>query len=99
MQNAPIVTIDRYSMAALPITMYFGETKLSTGTAFFWERDAVCFLVSNWHNFSGRNPQTGAHLSPTAAEPDRLSVALNLAGEIGPKQIAPLPLRGDAGRP
>ena len=30
---------DWYSMSAVPIEMYFGEQRLPTGTAFFWESD------------------------------------------------------------
>lgn len=46
--------IDQYSVASVPIEMFFGATLLSQGTAFFWQKEQQLFLVTNWHNVSGR---------------------------------------------
>lgn len=64
--------IDPYSVRASPLEMRFGDILLSRGTCFFWEAAGNRYLVTNWHNLSGINPLTGKHLSPTAAEPDRV---------------------------
>lgn len=91
--------IDEYSLAAIPIQMFFNETELSLGTAFVWQAGNDHFLITNWHNVSGRNPNTGKHLSPTAAEPDRLRVWLNLKGRLGMKVRKDVLLRDANGAP
>lgn len=53
--------------------MYFDDTLLSRGTAFFWDEGGQTYLVTNWHNFSGKHPITGKHLSKTAAEPNQIT--------------------------
>lgn len=52
--------------------MYFQEQKLSSGSGFFWREGERLFLISNWHNFSGRNPLTGKPMSPNGGIPDRV---------------------------
>jgi hypothetical protein len=66
------VITDPYSQAPLLIEMCFGDTKLATGTAFFYRRQGKLFLVSNWHNFSGRNPQTNSPMSGHGGIPDKI---------------------------
>lgn len=78
-------TIDQYSLAAIPIQMLFNATELGVGTAFVWESNGSHFLITNWHNVSGRDPNTGKHLSPTAAEPNKLRVWFNVKGQLGNK--------------
>jgi hypothetical protein len=92
-------TIDEYSLAAIPIEMLFDRTKLSVGTAFVWKVDEAYWLITNWHNVSGRDPNTGKHLSPTAAEPDRLNVWFNMKGRIGDQVTKYVNARSDAGAP
>jgi len=56
--------------------MCFRETDsvLSSGTGFIYKYDNDYYLVTNWHNVSGRNPETGKCLSvKTLAVPDMIS--------------------------
>ncbi len=78
-------TIDQYSAATVPIEMFFGSTNLAIGTGFVWEASAEFFLITNWHNVSGRDPFSGQHISKTTAEPDRLRVWWNQKGKLGSK--------------
>ncbi len=64
--------IDRYSATTTQIEMYFNEQALSVGTGFFWRRGLQVFLVTNWHNVSGKDNLTGKHLSETLGEPNKL---------------------------
>jgi hypothetical protein len=80
-----MITIDQYSLGAIPIEMFFNDTPLSQGTGFVWNASGRAFLITNWHNVSGRDPNTGKHLSPTAAEPNRLRIWFNAKGEMGNK--------------
>lgn len=66
--------IDRMSACATQITLAFNEKTLSTATCFFWKSGIATYLVTNWHNLSGKNALTGKHLDKIhASEPDRLS--------------------------
>jgi hypothetical protein len=94
-----MIIIDPYSLAALPIEMYFNSTKLSVGTAFIWKFETRFFLITNWHNVSGKDPNTGKHLSRTAAEPNLLRVWFNAKGAIGNKIAKPLTIRNSDGKP
>lgn len=91
---------DWYSMAAVPIEMYFGEQHLSTGTACFWQTDDRLYLVTAWHNLSGRHFKTKKHLSKTLAEPDRIKVWWNLDVQpIGQKRTSFVPILDNESRP
>jgi hypothetical protein len=92
-------TIDQYSVSTVPVQMLFGATELSLGTAFIWKDSGQHFLITNWHNVTGKDPRTGKHLSPTLAEPDRLRVWWNSKGVLGSKFAAEVSIRDDAGAP
>ena len=77
--------IDQYSVSTVPIEMLFGSANLATGTGFVWEASGEFFLITNWHNVSGRDPFSGQHISKTTAEPDRLHIWWNQKGKLGSK--------------
>jgi Trypsin-like peptidase domain len=91
--------IDEYSLAAIPIQMLFNATELSVGTAFIWKLNDSHWLITNWHNVSGRDPNTGKHLSRTAAEPNKLRVLFNVRGQLGPKVVKKLEIRNASNAP
>ena len=89
-----MVTIDQYSLATIPIQLFFNETPLSHATAFIWEHQRRHYLITNWHNVSGRDPNTDRHLSDTAAEPNRMRAFFNTkGGDLGDKHAVWVPLR------
>ncbi len=92
--------IDEYFLAAKPLEMTFRGRSLAKGTGFVWRVDGRAFLITNWHNVTGRNPDTGLHLSKHAGEPDEVTVQFDLVGSP-PGQRAPvvLPLRNADGDP
>lgn len=53
---------------------YFGDTHLATGTCFFWRHEGRTFLVTNWHNLTGRNHLTGGNISQNGGRPDHVEV-------------------------
>ncbi|MCD9015479.1 serine protease [Parachryseolinea silvisoli] len=53
-----------YSQSPFQILMYDDQGMLSTGTGFFYELRDELFLITNWHNFSGRHFLTKDPLSP-----------------------------------
>jgi Trypsin-like peptidase domain len=63
--------------------MNFGGQPLSTGTAFVCESRKGPVLVTNWHNVTGRNPQTKQPLSKTAGIPDTIRIVHNHTARLG----------------
>lgn len=61
---------------SLYIEMRFGETLLSSGTAILAsdDKESHCALITNRHNVTGRNQDTGACLSKYAAVPDNMVI-------------------------
>jgi hypothetical protein len=94
-----MATIDLYSSSTVPIEMFFGSTALSLGTGFVWEDAGAFFLITNWHNVSGKDPFSGKHLSNTAAEPDRVRVWWNRKGRLGDRLSTVEALRDTDGAP
>ncbi len=89
-------SIDQYSLATVPIQLLFNGTLLSSGTAFIWQVAGQHYLITNWHNVSGRDPNTDRHLSPTAAEPNRLDGFFNTRNaNLGDKHHVGLCLRNN----
>ena len=44
------------SYVALRVSMYFNDTELAVGTAFIYLYQEKPYLITNWHNVSGRDP-------------------------------------------
>lgn len=78
-----MTTISLPSVQSLLIDLVFGGQGLATGTAFVCNSKKGPALVTNWHNVSGRHPQTKKPLSPTGAVPDAVRIVQNRAGKLG----------------
>jgi hypothetical protein len=59
------------------------DTVLSSATGFVYSSGAAHYLVTNWHNVTGRNPITNACLSKTLAMPDVISTMFRLKNMPG----------------
>ena len=65
--------IDPFSVSVTKLDLFFDKTLLACATGFFWQNGSKNYLVTNWHNVTGKNNITGQHLSKkTAAEPNRV---------------------------
>lgn len=75
---------DSISLATHHLHMCFRPTDavLSSGTGFIVERDGAHYLVTNWHNVSGRSPIDGNCLSQSLAIPDMLSTLLRAKNDL-----------------
>lgn len=91
--------IDQFSTAVVPLRLTFNGKVLSSASGFIWHANGSYFLITNWHNFSGRNPHTDKHLSPNAGEPNSVTVFLFARGKLNEKIIIHLPLLNDEGQP
>lgn len=69
MDNIKKVEIDKLSYTSVQIKLNsdVNDTKvtLATATAFYYKFDNKYFLITNWHNVSGFNPETGQRISKT----------------------------------
>ncbi|RWM26888.1 serine protease [Mesorhizobium sp.] len=94
-----MANIDLYSLSAVLLEMYFDKTNLSQGTGFFWRVGGEYFLITNWHNVSGKHPVTGKHLSPTLAEPNAIRVWWGIRNKLSLRGAIDYPLRDSDGQP
>ncbi|NYE61993.1 hypothetical protein FHW58_003200 [Duganella sp. 1224] len=103
-----VVGDDGYDVAipsakALYIEMRFGDTILSSGTAFLVSRtrESHCALITNRHNLTGRHQESGQCLSSTAAIPDHIDIYFLAPFEDRPKDWnkVSLPLYRENGSP
>lgn len=77
------IRIDALSVTSLYLKLWVRGNKLSTATGFIVARSSRYFLISNWHVFAGRDPDTGGLLSPTGAEPDQVRIAHHRVKNLG----------------
>lgn len=70
-----LIVPDPLSLTTHHLHLCFSQTDavLSSGTGFIYEYQGAYYLITNWHNVSGRNPLTGECLSETLAIPDIIS--------------------------
>ncbi len=76
MNIAKNMNVEMPSMKSLFIEMYFNEILLSSGTAILVanDRESHCTLITNRHNVTGKNQDTGKHLSKTLSEPNYIII-------------------------
>ena len=94
--------IELPTMKSLFVEMYFGETLLSSGTAFLVARDnsSHCCLFTNRHNVTGRHQETGESISKLAAIPENILIYFHKqSDEPGSWITVRLPLYRDDGSP
>lgn len=89
------------SMKSLFIKMYSGELLLASATAFLAanNRESHCALITNRHNVTGRNQETGRCLHSKGAEPDTIEIFFHKKGAMGEWIPVRLPLYRDDGSP
>ncbi len=90
--------IRRPSVQSLYIEMGINGNKLSSGTAFVVETAKGPHLITNRHNVTGRDQNTGEPLSRTAGIPNQIKIFHNASTGLGAWQSAIEPLlRPDGG--
>lgn len=91
------------SLKSLYIEMYFGDTLLSSGTAFLVANDqsSHCALITNRHNVTGRHQETGECLDKKhCATPDNIHIYFHKPPlDLGEWHCVKLPLFKEDGSP
>ena len=75
--------IHKPSYQSLFLQMRVNGHDLATGTGFVMFHGGTPYLITNWHNLSGRHPSTGKTLSKTAGIPDEVVIMHNQKGKFG----------------
>jgi hypothetical protein len=75
--------------------MTHAGTELASGTAFLYRRRERLFLISNWHNYSGRDPVTKQPMANHAGVPDTVSCYACLDGLYVNRGWIDIPLNKD----
>ncbi|WP_412500061.1 hypothetical protein [Vibrio cyclitrophicus] len=85
------------SHSVVHLTMRFQKTELSIGTGVLYKSGEEYYIVTAWHNLSGRHSETLAPLSKNLAIPDNVVVRLsiNMAGVGSLRQSLTIPLTDD----
>ncbi len=93
-----IIKPDFLSLVTQQIAIGLEETgtTFSTGSSFFYEYKERIFLITNWHNVTGRNPINGEPLSKNhAGIPDIFITYLRLRGKNEHAELNTIKLYSD----
>ena len=70
----PVTIQEKLSWVPIQIEILYNEEVLGLGTAFFYSENGKTYLITNWHNVSGRNPETLKAIHKDAALPNKLKL-------------------------
>jgi hypothetical protein len=87
------------SLVPIKIQMQFKNENLAIFTGLFYEYNEQLYLVSNWHNFSGRNPETLQPLAKHGGIPNKAKCRLILKNKLLAWDDYVFNLLGDDGIP
>lgn len=90
--------IDQFSLATVPLELFFGKTPLGHGTGFVWRIADRNYLVTNWHVVTGQDFFTLRNIRDDGGRPDRMRARFNIHGFFE-KQEWLIPLRDDEKKP
>lgn len=70
------IKVNQVSYSSIPIELYLKETgqKLGKATAFTYEHNEKLYLITNWHNVTGINPNTREQISNHGGRPDQIGI-------------------------
>lgn len=65
-----LIQPDPISLTTHHLHLGFNDEVLAHGTGFIYKKGNKYFLITNWHNVSGKHPDTDKHLSDHLGEPN-----------------------------
>ena len=77
------IQIAEPSIKSLHLELRVNGHGLSTGTGFVTTHQDKPYLITNWHNLSGRHPDTNQPLSTTGGLPDEVQILHNASIGLG----------------
>lgn len=93
-----MTTIDQFTLATVPLELFFGDMQLGQGTGFVWRVQERYYLVTNWHVLSGQDFFTLENIRKDGGRPHRIKARFNIHGEFW-KQEWDIHIRDSEGRP
>lgn len=94
-----IPTVQKPSIQSLFCQLRFNGQLLSTATGFVVNTKSGQAFLTNRHNVTGRNNESGELLSKTGAIPNEIVIAHHMAGRLGGWHGKPQPLLSPDGQP
>jgi hypothetical protein len=92
--------LDYLTLCSHRLTLENAERTIAwPATGFTVEHENGAYLITNWHVLAGRNPQTGAPLSPTGAVPATVAIDFHASDLVGRWRRKRFRLHDDAGSP
>ena len=83
MTKKPQISVAQPSVMSLLLQMSFDGQSLSSGTGFVCESRVGPCLITNWHNLTGCNAETGQPFSATGGIPNEVTILHNVRGRLG----------------
>ena len=93
-----MMTLDQFSLATVPLELFFNDTPLGQATGFIWKIDNRHFLVTNWHVVTARDFFTLANIRKDAGRPNKILARFNIHGQFW-KQEWHIKIRDDNDKP
>ena len=87
--------IDIGSTITTQLGLFYHDKQLATETGFFYKWNGQFFLITNWHNITGRNPQTLKLLCKHGGIPDRVKFKVRYLGSYADWMTIERPLYED----
>ncbi|WP_416758174.1 hypothetical protein ACMGGD_03695 [Pseudomonas sp. BNK-6] len=88
--------MSKLNHSVVHLTMYFRNMELAIGTGFIYLHKAQHYIITAWHNVTGRHPETLKTLSHMGAVPDYLAVNISVkGGGVVLRERLILPLLGE----
>lgn len=94
-----MISIDQFSLSAVPIDQLFDQTNLGSATGFIWCTADRYFLVTNWHVVTCRVFPTKEYIKSHAGRPNTLRVRFNFGTKIFVKQPYDIRIRDSDDQP
>jgi hypothetical protein len=95
-----MTTIDRLTLATIPLEQYFNNTRLGHGTGFMWRAAGKDCLVTNWHVLSMRDFfEPNKNLRPDGGRPNVLRGLFNIRTGSFDRQLLDMRVTDDDDKP
>jgi hypothetical protein len=88
-----------FTLATIPLELFFNETPLGQGTGFLWKIGEQHYLVTNWHVLSGKDFFTRTNIRADGGRPNKLRALFNVPNGAFGKQEWTIIIRDDADKP
>lgn len=90
-----LIQPDPISLTTHHLHIAFNDEILAHGTGFIYRKGDAYFLITNWHNVSGKHPDTGKHLSDHLGEPNVICTHFRAHDRPGDSHKEIIPLYSD----